>query len=287
MRWRMEIGRAMGLAALAGAMALVCSPPPACAGTAVYGGGGYDGWDRNAKQQALGLPVVNNAAGATNILNTSAWLNGTLVDTGTAVTAVSVYWGPTDGVTNKANWTNRCDFGNCAAGQPLTTNLIGLAQGTPYYYRFYATNTAGDDAWADASAGFATFSAPTVTTNTGATSIGPRTATLNGIVTAGGSATVTFYWGQNSNNWSGSMNIGSCAQGTPFSTAVSGLLQGTLYYYQCYGTNAYGYGWSAVASFTTTLAPALFGGGSYDGYDRLAAQATMQTTGQGTVITIR
>ena len=272
---------------LAGLAVTACAVADAGAAPAVFGGGSYDGYARNVMmQRTLGVPVINNAGGATNVLPTSAWLNGTLVDTGTASTAVSVYWGPADGVTTKAAWTNRCDFGPCVAGQSLTTNLAGLAQDTTYYYRFYATNTAGDDAWADASAWFATLGSPTVTTGSGATSIGPRTTSLNGNLTAGGNATIILYWGQNSNNWSAVSNVGVVAQGA-FSTAVSGLSAGALYYYSWRATNAYGDTSSGVGLLVTTLAPALFGGGSYDGYDRKAVQTQMQLVKGGTAMFFR
>ena len=251
-----------------------------------YYGGSFDGFDRCDAQRVLGLPVVNNAGGATNALPASAWLNGTLVDAGAAQAEVSVFWGPTDGVTNKTAWSNRCDFGMSSVGS-FSTNIQSLTPNTQYYYRFYVTNDAVE-AWADAAASFITPSSPVVTTNSGATAIGPRTATLNGILTAGDSATITLYWGQNTNAWSGNTNLGTRAQGVAFSAPASGLLQGSLYYYRCYATNAYGDGWSDIAAFTTTLAPARYSGGSYDGYDAVTAEKDMQVIPSiGTVFMFR
>jgi hypothetical protein len=276
----------VGLAALAGAMAL-CSPPPVRAATARYGGGSYDGYDAMTVGTNMGMPFgVDNAGGATNVLTNGASLNGTLRDTGGTQTEVSVYWGPTNGETNKLAWTNRCDFGVCSALQPLTTNVTGLTPNTPYYYRFYATNAAGQEAWAAASTNFVTLGPPVVTTNAGADSIGLNTATLNGNLTAGSSAAITVYWGEDANTTSGSTNLGVFGQ-VPFSTEVSGLRRGTLYYYRCYATNAYGTAWSGVASFRTLAAPARYGGGSYDGYDALTVGINLQSLRQGTVITIR
>jgi len=37
-----------------------------------FGGGGYDGYDRNSARPAIGCPQVSNAGGATNVLATSA-----------------------------------------------------------------------------------------------------------------------------------------------------------------------------------------------------------------------
>ncbi|MDD5522883.1 MAG: DUF2341 domain-containing protein [Kiritimatiellae bacterium] len=98
------------------------------------------------------LPLVNNAGGATNVLLNSAWLNGYLVSTGGASTAVSLYWGGTDGGTNLLAWANVINFGTTDTG-PLSTNVTGLLSGSTYYYRYYATNSLGES-WAPYSTAF-------------------------------------------------------------------------------------------------------------------------------------
>ena len=196
-------------------------------------------------------PIVDNANGATNVQGNNAWLNGTLVSTGAASASVSVYWGTNDGVFVKSAWGHTNDFGFCTNGQALTTNVT-LSPGTKYYYRFYATNTAGYDEWAELST-FTTpdFVPPQVTTNTGATAVEKSTATLNGVLTGGGTAQATIYWGQNTNAWANTNAMGAVVQDTPFSTNITGLTLGTLYYYRCYVTNVSGEGYSEIASFTT------------------------------------
>lgn len=81
---------------------LLCSL--ASAVTNIYVGGDADGYDADYAVSALEYPYANNAAGATGVLATTAWLNGTLLSTGSAETTVYVYWGNTDGVTNKTVW---------------------------------------------------------------------------------------------------------------------------------------------------------------------------------------
>jgi hypothetical protein len=98
------------------------------------------------------------------------------------------------------------------------------------------------------------------------------------------SATVTVYWGQNTNAWTGTNSLGSRSQGA-FLTRLSGLSPGTLYYYRCYGTNAYGDGWSDFSAFTTLVQTVVFKGGSYDGYDRNAVQM-MIPGGGGTLFVL-
>lgn len=99
-------------------------------------------------------PTISNDGGASNILATSADLNGNLTSTGTAATAVYVYWGTNDAGTVKGEWVNTNYFGVRNLGL-LTTNITGLIANNTYYYRSYATNAAGED-WADSSAIFTT-----------------------------------------------------------------------------------------------------------------------------------
>ncbi len=262
----------------------LCSSALAVSG-AWYGGGGYDGHDLDSARPAIGCPQVSNAGGATNVLVASAWLNGMLLSTGSAETVVYVYWGTTNGETNKGDWGAWTNFGVGIEGETLTTN-VSVMENTTYYYRFYATNAAGDEGWADASAIFTTPGPPTLDTGVGAAPVGFRSATLNGRLAAGGSTTVFVCWGQDTNAWSGTNSLGLRSVGA-FYTAVSGLNPGTLYYYRCYGTNTYGDGWSDIAAFTVRVISVSFTGGSYDGHDRFAAQIPMAGGGAGTIFIIK
>ena len=96
----------------------------------------------------LTKPLINNASGATNVTLTGACLNGNLIATGASPTTVTVFWGTNDfGMANMALWPTNATFPNAAAAGLLATNISGLASNSTYYYRYYATNTAGD-AWA-------------------------------------------------------------------------------------------------------------------------------------------
>jgi len=99
--------------------------------------------------------MVSNHSGASGITAFSANLNGDLVSAsaGTAA-AVHIYWGPTDGVTNVLNWTNRIDTGQIGVGN-FSFNISGLNAATPYYYRCYATNAYGH-VWATSTTNFIT-----------------------------------------------------------------------------------------------------------------------------------
>jgi hypothetical protein len=122
----------------------------AYASSTYYGGGAGGGGIVIIRYRFT--PTVDNASGATNVTAGSAWLNGTLISTGSAPATVSVLWGPADGGTNGWTFTN-----TFTAYQPegtvFTTNVTFGLSNTMYFYRYYATNSAGPS-WADSSASF-------------------------------------------------------------------------------------------------------------------------------------
>jgi len=97
--------------------------------------------------------VVNGAA--TDVTDGTAVLNGTL-SMGDYAT-VSVYWGTTDGGTDRSQWEATNVLGFAAEDEPFAVALTGLTGGQTYYYRCYATNDSnlGED-WADATTNFTT-----------------------------------------------------------------------------------------------------------------------------------
>jgi hypothetical protein len=238
-----------------------------------FAGGGYDGYDQSTDRGGAGYPWVNNAGGATNVTASNAWLNGTLIATGSAAVAVFVYWGTNDCSTNKSGWaaTNNFGSGITNEGQAFATN-VSVNSNAMYYYRFYATNPAGEEGWASASASFIAPGPPVLNVEAGAVPVGYNTACLNGNFIAGGSAYLWVYWGTNdwttNKSWANTNSLGSNGVGT-FNTVVTGLTAGTVYYYRYYGSNNYGEGWSATAPFTTQMGLTNLAGGSFDGYDAL------------------
>ena len=199
-------------------------------------------------------PTVTDASGATAIAANSATLNGQLVSTGNLATAVSVYWGTADGGTNATGWNHVMNFGAQAVGL-ISTNVTGLAPGTTYYYTYSASNSDGM-VWAIPSAQFATMSAPAINNGSGATGVLPGSATLNGNLTAGGSASVSVYWGAtdggtSTSSWPHVSGLGTVNQGA-FSCGITGLSPVSNYCYRCYATNAAGMAWAvSPATFQT------------------------------------
>jgi hypothetical protein len=229
--------------------------------TTRFKGGNADGYDDDLESGLNIAPLdIDNSNGATGSTETAIWLNGTLVHTD-AVTTVTVFWDTSDkGATT--NWTYSTNIGQRAVGDLTVQVSEGLTVGIPFYYRFYGTNTNGE-AWAWPAKEFFLIATP-VLTNDEASEVSPSTATLNGTMTAGGVAEVTIFWGENPASWDNTVNFGQLAQGS-FSTPVSGLSEDTVYYYQCYATNALGEGYSAVKEWSYSTAR--FKGGNADGYD--------------------
>jgi hypothetical protein len=101
-----------------------------------------------------GLPGMVNQA-VSNVTATSAWLNGALVSTGTSDTAVSVYWGASDGGTNAAGWAGVNTWEAPQDPGDFSFLAAGLASAADHYYTYAAAN-AGGAVWAAPSQYFIT-----------------------------------------------------------------------------------------------------------------------------------
>ena len=100
---------------------------------------------------------INNAAGATAVGETTATLNGYLMSSGPTNANVYVFYGDADGGTNLAasTWDFSVNIGSYYPGL-VSATVSNLVDGRQYFYRFYATNGVGDEAWGDPPAAFRT-----------------------------------------------------------------------------------------------------------------------------------
>ena len=108
------------------------------------------------------LPAVSNR-GATNLAARSAVLRGSVASAGACADA-AVYWGPDDGGTNAAAWSNVVSAGTVDG--VFEIGLAELTPGTAYRYRCAASNLAGT-AWAPSTADFTTLAASNYFVNDG------------------------------------------------------------------------------------------------------------------------
>lgn len=171
-----------------------------------------------------------------NIATTAATCGGNVTATGGAtVTERGICWSTSQNPTISGSHT-----ANGSGTGSFTCYMTGLTQGTTYYVRAYATNSAGTSYGETKT--FITLSLPTVTSNF-MSSVTMTTATSGGNVTDEGSAPVTargVCWSTSSNP---TVNDSHTSDGTgtgSFTSTMTGLTPGTWYYMRAYATNSLG-----------------------------------------------
>jgi uncharacterized protein (TIGR02145 family) len=185
-----------------------------------------------------------------NITMTSAKSGGNITSSGGAnVTARGVCWSTTASPTIADSHTS-----NGSGIGTFVSNLAGLAPNTFYYARAYATNSAGTAYGNEIT--FTTLSyliLPTITT-TALTNVLSNTATTGGNVISDGGGAVTFRgvcWGTSPNPIiSGNHTTDGSGTGE-FTSNLTGLTPGTLYYVRAYAVNSVGIVYGDELSFTT------------------------------------
>ena len=189
----------------------------------------------------------------TQITLNSAVSGGTIKsDGGEDITEKGVCWSTTTGPTIAESKTSD---GKGSAN--FTSNLVGLAEGQPYYVRAYATNSVGT-----AYGNEVTFTTAQVTgaalTTTEATAITPSSATAGGNVTDAGGGTVSargVCWGtaEHPTIIADSKTTNGTGTGS-FTSSLTGLANGTVYYYRAYATNSSGTTYGQEYHFITPVA---------------------------------
>jgi len=131
----------------------------------------------------------------------------------------------------------------------FSCNLSGLLSGTTYYVRAYAVNSAVTSYGAEISFKTVAF-APTLAATTAATAITGNSATSGGNITADGGAPVTergivFSTTSAPSILTGTKVIDASIGTGSFTSNLSGLTGGTLYYVRAYATNSVGTGYGS------------------------------------------
>jgi hypothetical protein len=200
-------------------------------------------------------PLVQTVA-ATGITSSGA-IGGTFAQVGSPDPAVTIYYGTTNGGSVPGNWQNNVALGT--RNSAFSTMVSGLAPATQYFFVARAQNASGDSFGLPAVAFTTANGAPSLT-NIAATSVYATNAVLGGQVTNTGglTPTLTLYYGTvdggtSPGAWASSVNLGAVM--TSATTTVTGLSQGTTYFFRTFGTHAAGNAWAASSStFTTAIA---------------------------------
>ncbi len=207
------------------------------AGTA-YGG--------DSSFTTLGTPVVITSE-VLNVTSSSASSGGVVTaDGGDSVTARGVCWGTTVDPTTDNLHTND----GAGLGEFIST-VTGLAPGTPYHLRAYATNSIGTAYGADRF--FTTTGIPTVTT-TAISLITATTAKSGGNITSDGGTPVTvsgICWSTYVDPTIDDEHTTDGSVSGSFTSNIAGLNSGTTYHVRAYATNSVGTAYGADISFTT------------------------------------
>lgn len=196
------------------------------------------------------VPELTTAA-ITEVGLTTAVSGGTIIsDGGEAITAKGVCWStsanPTIADSKTSDGTGLANF---------VSNIVGLSEGTTYYVRSYATNDVGT-AYGNELTFITNQVTGAVLTTTAATSITSTGATAGGNITdAGGGSIIArgICWGTAPNpTVTGNKTTNGTGTGI-FTGNLTGLTDGTTYYYRAYATNSSGTTYGQEFSFITPV----------------------------------
>lgn len=193
-------------------------------------------------------PSINSFSGA-GTSDVTATLSAAVTPNGAATTVFFEY-GPTPG------------FGTTTAGQSIgsgnspvnvSVNLTGLAAGTTYHYRVYATNSVGTTT--AASGTFQTSAPLPQVTTTAASFVTTGTASINATINPNSLATsVYFLWGTRADELTAqtpTQNVGAGSANLDVWAELSGLTADTTYFYKAVAVNGGTAVSGSVLSFRT------------------------------------
>ena len=195
-------------------------------------------------------PIITTTA-ASAITQTTATAGGNVTsDGGATVTAHGVCWSTTTGPTT-ASGTKTTDGTGTGI---FTSSITALTAGTVYYLRAYATNSAGT-AYGNEISFTSTASTVPVLTTTATSAITQTTATSGGNITSDGGAAVTargVCWSTTTGPTTALSTKTTDNTGTGiFTTSITALTAGTVYYVRAYATNSAGTAYGDEITFTT------------------------------------
>ncbi len=209
----------------------------------------------------IAVPTITTPTNAT-ITTTSVTLGGNVTNAGggTITTRGVVYSVTASNADPLIGGAGVTQVPGTASTGIFTINATGLAPGTAYSFKAYATNSAGTTYTAPVTTFNTLIAVPTITTPTNAT-ITTTSATLGGNVTNAGGGTITargvVYSVTASNadpliGGTGVTQVAATASTGVFTISATGLAPGTTYSFKAYATNSAGTTYTTpVATFNT------------------------------------
>lgn len=195
---------------------------------------------------------------ATGVGTTTATLRGEVSDIGSDAPSITFFYGDEDGGQNAAAWDASVSLAGTHNGV-FSHNVTGLTPAKTYFVAAQGSNSSGD-AWSLETENFTTQPLAPAVETVAASDILASSATVGATVTATGGEdpTVRIYYGTsdsgtNAEAWTSSATLGVTSNGG--TTSLSGLANGTVYYFRACASNSGGNSWApSGASFTTAIA---------------------------------
>jgi hypothetical protein len=193
-------------------------------------------------------PVVSSTFPASSITSNSAKSGGIIQSNGGLVILErGICWSTSANPT--INSTRIISIGGLGS---FNVDITGLSQGMTYFVRAYAINEIGTSYGNQIS--FNTQGLPTVTT-TATSNIAATSAISGGNISNGGGSGITargVCWSTSTNPTTALATKTSNGSGTgSFSSSITGLTPGTIYFVRAYATNSVGTSYGNQNSFTT------------------------------------
>jgi uncharacterized protein (TIGR02145 family) len=199
-------------------------------------------------KEKTSLPVVTTAV-VSGINQTTASGGGNVTDDGGAeVTSKGVCWN-----TSASPTVGNSKTSDGAGTGSFTSTLTQLIPNTMYYVKAYATNSVGTSYGNEVSFTSSPIALATLTT-AAVTAITSTTAVSGGNITSDGGGTVTargVCWGTSANPTTTNNKTTNESGTGGFTSNITGLNPGTIYYVRAYATNSAGTAYGNEISFTS------------------------------------
>ena len=200
------------------------------------------------------IPTLSSPTSA-SISNTSAVLGGNISSVGNGtITESGVFYSLTNGFADGAGTKIT---GAATTTGAFTVPVSGLSAGTTYYYKAFATNSAGTGYTSQGT--FTTASvvvvAPTIS-NPAIVAANTTSATLTANISSDGGDALAekgFYWSTTNGfaNGAGTKVVASGTLTGSYSSSIGSLTPATTYYFKGFATNSAGTSYTSQATFTT------------------------------------